>query len=77
MQMFVILPLLRWLAQHDKARVIVGVGALLFVGGLGVSAAAISSHQPMITRVGFFLLIIAILYVVVAVCGRRSRGRDK
>lgn len=74
--MFVLLPIIRWLAHDSRAWVVVASGALLVVGGASVSVLGITTHQPAITRIGFIILIIAVIYTVAAVRGRRSRTRE-
>jgi len=70
--MFLLLPLLRRLAHHNRAWVVLACGAALFAVGIGISLVGIATHQPAVTRIGFLVLLIAIIYSVVAVCGRRT-----
>jgi membrane protein implicated in regulation of membrane protease activity len=75
--MFLLLPIIRWLAHHDRPAVVVGAAALLLMGGIAVAAAGIAAHQPTATRVGFIVLIITIIYATVAVRARHHRGNDR
>ena len=75
--MFLLLPLLRWLANHDRRAVVVGAAALLFTSGIAVAAVGIATHQPAVTRVGFAALIITMIYATVAVRARRHQGDDR
>jgi cell division inhibitor SulA len=72
--MFLLLPLLRQLAQHSRAWVVLSCGAVLLAGGIGISLAGIAMHQPLVTRTGFLVLLVTVIYAVIAVRGRRSRS---
>lgn len=71
--MFFLLPLLRGIAHHHRTWVGVACGALLFAGGIGVSLAGIAVRQPAITRIGLFLVSVAIVLSAIVVRSRRSR----
>jgi uncharacterized membrane protein HdeD (DUF308 family) len=73
---FFVLPLLRWFARHPRGWIAIGGGVLLLIGGLAVGAVGIASHQPSITRIGLFALIISILYTTSAIRGRRPSRQD-
>jgi hypothetical protein len=75
--MLPLLALLRRLANDDRRAVVVGAAALLFTSGIAVAAVGIATHQPAVTRVGFAVLIITIIYATVAVRARRHQGDDR
>lgn len=75
--MLLLLPLIRWLGRHDRAWVVISVGILLFIVGVGGAAAGVASHQAIVTHVGFWVLILAIIYAVVAIRARRSQRHDQ
>jgi len=65
-------PLIRWLANHDNPRVVLGVGVVLVCVGIGVGAVGLDMHEPALTRIGVLLLIVSIAVFVIR--GRRGRS---
>ncbi len=74
--MFVLIPVIRMLANHRHGWVVLTCGITLVAAGLGVAVAGVATHQPPIARIGFLILLIAIIYAVLAARGRRGRRQD-
>ena len=72
--MFVLL--LGWLAQYHKGWVVLATGSVLTVSGIGVFLAGVTTHQPLISRVGVLLTLAAVIFAALAIRVRRSRMRE-
>jgi len=70
--MFVVV--LGWLAQHRKGWVVLATGTALLAAGIAVFLAGFTAHQPLISRVGVFITVLAVVFAVLAVRARRSRA---
>lgn len=66
---------LAWLAQHQKRWVVLTAGAALTAAGIGIFAAGFTTHQPLISRVGVLITIVATFFAVSAVRTRHPRAR--
>ena len=71
--MFILM--LGWLAQHRKGWVVLATGTALFASGIGIFVAGFTSNQPLISRVGVLIVLVAVIFAVLAVGARRSRTR--
>ena len=72
--MFVLIPLIRLLAQHVRGWVLAACGAALLAAGIGVAAAGLAAHQPIVTRTGILILAAAAVFATIATRARRSRN---
>ena len=70
---FVVLPLIRWLANHQNRWVVMGVGAVLVGAAIGIAAVGFVIHQPAVARIGVFLMVASIVYGVFASRSRHVR----
>jgi len=65
---------LGWLAQYRKGWVVLATGTALIASGIGIFLAGFASHQPLITRVGVLVTLVALIFAALAVRARRSRA---
>jgi hypothetical protein len=65
--------LIRWLAHHRDPRVVLGVGVVLVGSAIGIACAGIATHQPVVVRIGVFVMLTSILYAVLVIRRRRAR----
>ena len=71
--MFVLV--LGWLAQHRKGWVVLATGTALTAAGIGVFLTGFTTHQPLISRAGVLITLLAIIFAALAVRARHSRIR--
>ena len=67
--MFVLV--LGWLAQHHKGWVVLATGTALTTAGIGIFLGGFATHQPLISRAGVLITLLAIIFAVLAIRGRR------
>jgi len=66
---------LGWLAQHHKGWVVLATGTALTAAGIGVFLAGFTAHQPLISRAGVFITLLAVIFAALAVRARHLRVR--
>jgi uncharacterized membrane protein YhaH (DUF805 family) len=71
--MFIVV--LGWLVQHRKGWVVLATGTALTASGAGIFLAGFASHQPLISRAGVLITLVAVIFAALAVRARRSRVR--
>jgi peptidoglycan/LPS O-acetylase OafA/YrhL len=64
---------LGWLAWNRKGWVVLATGTALTAAGIGIFLAGITIHQPLISRAGVLVTLLAVIFAVLAVRSRRSR----
>ena len=69
--MFVLV--LGWLAQHRKGWVVLATGTALTAAGIATFLTGLTTHQPLISRAGVLITLLAIIFAAVAVRARHSR----
>ena len=63
---------LGWLAQYRKGWVVLATGTALIASGIGIFLAGFTSHQPLISRAGVLITLVAVIFAALAVRARRS-----
>ncbi|MBO0802561.1 MAG: hypothetical protein J2P25_05735 [Nocardiopsaceae bacterium] len=66
---------LGWLAQRCKGWVALATGSALTAAGIAVFLAGFITHQPLISRVGVFITVLAVVFIVRAIRDRHLRER--
>jgi hypothetical protein len=64
------------LAWNRKGWVVLATGTALTAAGIGIFLAGITIHQPLISRAGVLVTLLAVIFAVLAVRARRSRVRN-
>jgi hypothetical protein len=67
---------LGWLAGHRKGWVVLATGTALTAAGIGVFLAGFTTHQPLISRAGVLITVLAVVFAAFAVRARHSRARE-
>ena len=67
---------LGWLAHHRKGWVVLATGTALIAAGLASSSWALPRHQPLISRAGVLITLVAVIFAALAVRTRHARVRD-
>ena len=73
--MFVLV--LGWLAQHHKGWVVLATGTALMAAGVAIFLAGFTTHQPLISRAGALITLLAVIFGVLAIRARHSRVRKR
>jgi hypothetical protein len=66
---------LGWLAGHRKGWVVLATGIALTATGIGVFLAGFTTHQPLISRAGVLITLLALIFAGLAVRARRPRAK--
>jgi hypothetical protein len=66
---------LGWLAQYRKGWVVLATGTALIASGIGIFLAGFTSHQPLISRAGVLITLVAVIFAALAVRTRYPRVR--
>ena len=67
---------LAWLAGHRKGWVVLATGTALTAAGIGVFLAGFTTHQPLISRAGVLVTVLAALFAALAIRAWHSRVRE-
>ncbi len=68
---------LGWLAGHRNGWVVLATGAALLAAGVAVFLAGFTAHQPLISRAGVLITLLAVIFAGLAVRARHSQMRQR